>query len=79
MRTLFVYVKCQLGKAYDVASKIVEMEGVSEVYSISGEYDLLVKCYIRKDMDAGRFVIDSIQSVAGVRDTSTTIALNAFS
>ncbi|MFT5113699.1 MAG: DNA-binding Lrp family transcriptional regulator [Parasphingorhabdus sp.] len=79
MKTLFVYVKCALGKAYKVASKIVELEGVSEVYSISGEYDLLIKCYIQKDSDAGRFVIDGIQNVAGVQDTSTTIAFNAFS
>lgn len=78
MKTLFVNVKCSLGQAYKVASQIVELEGVSEVYSISGEYDLLVKCYLPKDRDEGRFVIESIQKVAGVQDTSTIIAFNAF-
>ncbi len=78
MKTLFVNVKCNLGQAYKVASQIVELEGVSEVYSISGEYDLLVKCYLPNDRDEGRFVIESIQKVPGVQDTSTIIAFNAF-
>jgi DNA-binding Lrp family transcriptional regulator len=78
MKTLFVNVKCVLGQAYKVASHIVELEGVSEVYSISGEYDLLVKCYLPGDKDEGRFVIEGIQKVSGVQDTSTIIAFNAF-
>ncbi len=78
MKTLFVNVKCALGQAYKVASEIVELEGVSEVYSISGEYDLLVKCYLAKGQDEGRFVIEGIQKVPGVQDTSTIIAFNAF-
>ncbi len=79
MQTLFVNVKCALGKGYTVANKIVELEGVSEVYSISGEYDLLVKCYLPKAQDEGRYVIEGIQNVEGVQDTSTIIAFNAFS
>lgn len=78
MKTIFVYVKCVLGQAYKVASKIAELDGVSEVYSISGEYDLLIKCYLAKDCDEGRFVIESIQNVPGVQQTSTIIAFNAF-
>jgi DNA-binding Lrp family transcriptional regulator len=78
MKTIFVYIKCTLGQAYQVASKLAELEGVSEVYSISGEYDLLIKCYLVKDRDEGRFVIESIQNVPGVQQTSTIIAFNAF-
>ena len=36
MQTIFVQLKCELGVAYEVAGKLVEQEGVSEVYSISG-------------------------------------------
>jgi DNA-binding Lrp family transcriptional regulator len=79
MKTLFVNIKCKLGTAYKVASHIAEIDGVSEVYSISGEYDLLIKCYIPKGQDEGRFVIDKIQNVNGIQDTSTIIAFNAFS
>jgi hypothetical protein len=43
MQTIFIQVKCELGKAYDVADKAVEqVSQVSEVHSTSGNYDLLV-------------------------------------
>jgi DNA-binding Lrp family transcriptional regulator len=79
MKTVFVQVKCALGEAYDVASAIVEIDGVSEVYSTSGQYDLLVKCYVPKDIDIGRYVTDRIQRTPGVQDTYTIITCNAFS
>ena len=43
MQTIFVMVKCDLGKAYEVADEAVAVEHVSEVYSTSGQYDLLMK------------------------------------
>ncbi|MBY0318594.1 MAG: Lrp/AsnC ligand binding domain-containing protein [Reyranella sp.] len=39
MQTIFVMVKCELGKAYDVADDACNVEQVSEVYSTSGQYD----------------------------------------
>ena len=55
MQTIFVMVKCELGQAYQVADEAVQaVEQVSEVYSTSGEYDLLIKCYLPADAeDAG--------------------------
>jgi DNA-binding Lrp family transcriptional regulator len=48
MKTIFVMVKCDLGRAYEVADQAVqEIEEVSEVYSTSGQYDLLMKCIYR--------------------------------
>jgi DNA-binding Lrp family transcriptional regulator len=78
MQTIFVMIKCELGRAYEVADKALEIEQVSEVYSISGQYDLLVKCYLEGE-DIGHFVNDSIHKLAGVRDTFTLIAFKAFS
>ena len=44
MQTIFVMVKCQLGKAYDVAATAVDnVDCVSEVYSVSGQHDLMMK------------------------------------
>ena len=79
MQTNFVEVKCALGESYRVAEALVEIEGVSEVYSISGSYDMLVKCYLAADEDIGHFVNERIQKVAGITGTMTTIAFNAFS
>ncbi len=79
MQTIFVMVKCELGKAYQVADAAVQaVEQVSEVYSTSGEYDLLVKCYLPSDADIGRFVNESVQTLPGVKDTFTIIAFKAF-
>jgi DNA-binding Lrp family transcriptional regulator len=79
MQTIFVFVKCDLGKAYEVADTAVQtLEAVSEVHSISGQHDLLLKCYLPEDQDIGRFVTEQIQTLAGVRDTFTLIAFKAF-
>ena len=78
MQTIFVQLKCDLGEAYEVAAALVEQDGVSEVYSISGQYDLLAKCYLNDGEDIGRFVAQRIQTLSGVRDTYTTITFNAF-
>ncbi|MEO3433098.1 Lrp/AsnC ligand binding domain-containing protein [Inquilinus sp. CAU 1745] len=79
MRAIFVMMKCDLGKAYDVAAQAVDtIEQVSEVYSTSGEYDLLVKCYLPGDTDVGRFVTSQLQTLPHVRDTYTIITFNAF-
>jgi DNA-binding Lrp family transcriptional regulator len=80
MKTIFVNVKCELGKAYKVADEAVQdVEQVSEVYSTSGQYDLMMKCYLSADTDIGRFVTEKIQTLPGVKDTFTIIAYKAFS
>ncbi len=80
MQTIFVMVKCELGKAYEVANKSVEsIEQVSEVHSISGQFDLLMKCYLDDDQDIGHFVIEHLQTLPGVKDTFTIITFKAFS
>lgn len=79
MQTIFVFVKAELGRAYDVADRAVETERISEVHSVSGQYDLLLKCYLDDGLDIGHFVTESIQTLPGVKDTFTLIAFKAFS
>ncbi len=78
MQTIFIQVKCDLGKSYVVADQAIEVEGVSEVYSTSGHYDLMMKCYLQDDEDIGHFVNEHIQTLPGVRDTFTLITFKAF-
>jgi DNA-binding Lrp family transcriptional regulator len=80
MKTIFVMVKCDLGKAYEVADEAVQdIEEVSEVYSTSGQYDLLMKCYLTDSADIGHFVTERVQTLPGIKDTFTIIAFKAFS
>ena len=78
MQTIFVQVKCEMGKVYDVANDAIEVEPVSEVHSISGRFDLMIKCYLDDDQDIGHFVTESLQTLDGVADTYTTVAFKAF-
>ncbi|HVR68232.1 MAG TPA: Lrp/AsnC ligand binding domain-containing protein [Verrucomicrobiae bacterium] len=80
MRTIFVMIKSDLGRAYEVADAAVQtVQEVSEVHSTSGQYDLLVKCYLPDEQDVGHFVTERIQRLPGVKDTFTLIAFKAFS
>ena len=79
MQTIFVMVKCHPGKSYDVAATAVDnVKNVSEVYSISGQHDLLMKCTLNNEQDIGRFVTQELQLIEGITDTFTLIAFNAF-
>ncbi|MFM2042303.1 MAG: hypothetical protein RLY86_879 [Pseudomonadota bacterium] len=80
MQTIFVLMKCELGRAYEVADHAVqEVAEVSEVHSISGQYDLMMKCYLEDGDDIGRFVTGRLQTLPGVKDTFTIITFKAFS
>ena len=80
MKTIFVFTKCELGQAYKVADEaVLNVEQVSEVHSISGQYDLLMKCCLGDDVDIGHFVTEHIQTLPGIKDTFTLIAFKAFS
>ncbi len=78
MKAAFVLVKCQLGQVERVANLIMEIDGVSEVHSVTGPWDLLVKLYA-EDYDAfGDLIPDRLQKIAGIRDTETLLAFRAF-
>lgn len=79
MQTIFVQVKCALGRAYEVAdAAVLNVEQVSEVYSTSGQFDLMMKCYLPNDQDIGHFVTSKLQTLPGVKDTFTIITFKAF-
>ena len=80
MRAIFVMIKCEMGKAYTVAREAADsIEQMSELFSTSGQYDLLGKFYLDDDQDVGLFVTEKLQTLPGVKDTYTLITFNAFS
>ena len=80
MRAIFVMIKCDMGQAYRVAREMADgIPELSEMHSISGQYDLLGKFYLEADRDIGLFVVENIQTVPGVKDTYTLQTFNAFS
>lgn len=79
MRPIFVQIKCEMGAAYKVAQMAVDtIAELSEIYSTSGQYDLLGKFYLDAAQDTGLFVTERVQTIPGVADTYTLITFNAF-
>jgi DNA-binding Lrp family transcriptional regulator len=79
MVPFFVQIKCQLGKAYDVANRLADAEIASEIYSTAGDFDLLVKFYVEDGTDIGHFITEKVQTVPGIQDTRTILTFKAFS
>ena len=79
MQPLYVQIKCELGRAYEVADLLIDtIEETSEVYSTSGDYDLLAMFYVGEGLSIGEFVTRKVQKVAGIRDTHTILAFRLF-
>lgn len=78
MKSAFVLVKCELGRIEEVANLVMEIDGVSEVHSITGPFDLLVKLYAPTYEDFGDLIPDLLQKVKGIRETETLLAFRAF-
>lgn len=78
MRCVFVQFACQPGKTYEVATAVYDREVVSELYSTSGDYDLIAKIYIPEEEDVGRYLSDRLFDVPGIVRTLTTMTFKAF-
>ncbi|MDU8926299.1 Lrp/AsnC ligand binding domain-containing protein [Alisedimentitalea sp. MJ-SS2] len=75
---VFVQLRCKPGTTYKVAEDIVLREIHSELFSTSGEYDLLMKLYIPKDADVGKFINEKLLTIDGIERSLTTLTFNAF-
>ncbi len=78
MVTAFVMIKTEGRRASEVAQKIVEIEHVAEVYSVTGHYDLIVILHLPSYEQLAEVVPDQIAMVDGVTETETTLAFRAF-
>jgi DNA-binding Lrp family transcriptional regulator len=78
MICVFVQLQCRPGTAYDVADKLYEREIVSELYSTSGEYDLMAKIYMPEGTDVGHFINNKVLDIDGIVRSLTTMTFKAF-
>lgn len=75
---VFVQLRCRPGHTYKVAEEIALKEIHSELYSTSGDFDLLMKVYIPKDKDIGKYVNDRLLDIDGIERSLTTLTFKAF-
>jgi DNA-binding Lrp family transcriptional regulator len=75
---VFVQIRCTPGKTYKVAEAIALREIHSELYSTSGEYDLLMKLYIPENEDVGKFINENLLTIEGIERSMTTMTFKVF-
>jgi DNA-binding Lrp family transcriptional regulator len=77
--TAIVFVKADTARIPEVAETIAGIGGVSEVYSVTGEIDLIAMVRVRTHDEIASVVADKLNKVDGVRETVTHIAFRAYS
>jgi DNA-binding Lrp family transcriptional regulator len=75
---VFVQIRCRPGSTYRVAEAIALKELHSELYSTSGDWDLLIKLYLPEGEDIGRFVNERLLDIPEVERSLTTLTFKAF-
>jgi DNA-binding Lrp family transcriptional regulator len=79
MITAIVFVKADVSRIPKVAEAIAALEAVSEVYSVTGQIDLIALVRVREHDDIAVVIADRINKVDGVIATETHIAFRAYS
>ncbi len=79
MITAIVFVKADVSRIPEVAEAIASLEGVTEVYSVTGQIDLIAMVRVRDHDEVAATVADRLNKVSGVVETETHIAFRAYS
>lgn len=79
MHAMFVMMRVDPGHLYEVTDQIAMLEVASEMYSIVGEYDLLLKIYVADLAELGEVVTKRLHGIAHVRETKTIVTFATFS
>jgi DNA-binding Lrp family transcriptional regulator len=75
---VFVQLRCKPGTTYRVADALALKELHSELYSTSGDWDLLMKVYIPEGEDIGRFVNERLLDIPEIERSLTTLTFRTF-
>ena len=79
MITAIVMVTTESDKIPEVAEEIAGLEGVSEVYSVAGDVDLIVVVRVREFDAIADVIAGRLSKVPGVLHTDTHVAFRAYS
>lgn len=79
MITTIVLIRCEPKQIPQCAQKLAGIDGVSEVFSVSGAWDLVVIVRVPAYEDIARVVTEEFTQVAGIQRTETLTAFRAYS
>jgi len=72
-------IKCETGRVKSVAEALVDIDGVAEVYSITGEWDILAVVRVKEFDSLAAIVSERIAATPGIAKTVTTMAFRCYS
>jgi len=79
MVTTIVLINVEHGRINDVADQLAGLEGVAEVYSVGGRFDLVVMIRVKTNEQMADLVTNQMLKVDGIQKSETLIAFRAFS
>ena len=79
MITAIVLITADVDRIPEVAQEVAELDGVSEVYSVAGDADLIAMVRVRQHDELASVIADRLNKVAGVTGTATHIAFQTYS
>ncbi len=79
MVTAITVMNVERDKINEVAEQLVEINGVSEVYSVGGRYDLIAIIRVKRNEDLAEVVTEHIRKIEGIQRTETMLAFRAYS
>lgn len=79
MVTAIVLIKSVRDQVPELAQRIADMKGVSEVFSVAGRYDLVVTVKVKQMDDLANVISDAMRKQEGILETETLISFRAFS
>jgi DNA-binding Lrp family transcriptional regulator len=77
--TAIVLIKADVARIPETAETIAEMPAVTEVYSVTGEFDLVALVRVRSHDELADVIPGSLNKVSGVTHTETHIAFRTYS
>ena len=79
MVTTIVLATCNIHEVPETAQAIADLPEVTEVYSVSGDYDLVIMVRVREHEDLACVVTEEIGRIPGIERTQTLVAFKVFS
>ena len=79
MITAIVLIQAEVDRIPEVAAAIADLEGVTEVYSVTGDVDLIAMVRVREHEALADVIADRVGKVSGVRHSDTHIAFRTYS
>ena len=79
MLSAFVFIQAEPSRVADLATELAEIEGVAEVYSVTGDDDLIAIVRVREHEQLADVVTRHIARCEGIESTHTAVAFRAYS